>query len=1010
MNRNEKIRRLKSMLEQVAVEGELESLIREPESVQNGLESLAPQGNDQTIEDSLRGVRKVAREEELSDSELFGLEAIILPRERPVAFIQNDSFGSLPSPWIHFAGGTIRRRIESVIPSVGRIELPDSPWIPYGGTGFVVGENLLMTNRHVGELFATGLGIKNLSFRQGQSAAIDFKREAASDASVNLRVREIVMIHPHWDMAILRVEGLPENRSPLTLSVLSPEDLNGREIAVIGYPARDERNDLALQDKIFSGVYNVKRMHPGRIRPREMMNSFGHPVNAMTHDSSTLGGNSGSAVLDVESGQIVALHFAGVYLKANYCVPTYELARDSRVVDSGLHFSGSVEPTSEWLAAWRVADPETVDAARPSPKPVVPSPVTSTPPSSPFISNPAMDAPLPVHLQGNQMSMSFSIPLSITVSLGSATPQPSTDPSDSATTEGLKEPFVAGRLNQRKGYQPGFLELSNDEEVPLPTLTVAGKRIAATLDDDSTELKYHKFSVVMHRKRRFALFTAANVDWRKDARLIDGRKPSRKELTGLADGDIEKWFTDPRIAEDHQLPDLFFTKDNAAWDKGHLVRRDDVCWGKTLNDIRKANGDTFHTTNCSPQTAEFNRSTSGEDNWGDLENLIQKQTASEKAIIFSGPVFADDDPVFVGRDNHGEVRVQIPRKYWKIVVAKGSSGPEVFGFVLEQDLSDSELEFSVPESWHAYMSSISEIEDMLNGLVRLTWLKKHDQFELIRVEELPESLRGRRLSRRQEVAADEVEQPLSMAYVETAGDVIGSEVADGFIHGATFQNRHVRFNVLNNRAIFEGDIDLGSLTDISASHEIGLESIGITGAAFRWPNREVPYTIDPSLPNQARVTDAIAHWHSKTQIRFVVRTNQADYVTFRPGGGCSSAVGRQGGQQFVTLGPNCTTGNTIHEIGHAVGLWHEQSREDRDRFVTIDFSNIQSGMEHNFLQHISDGDDLGNYEYGSIMHYPRNAFAKDPTKPTVITPNGEPIGQRTGLSAGDIAGVHAMYP
>ena len=73
-----------------------------------------------------------------------------------------------------------------------------------------------------------------------------------------------------------------------------------------------------------------------------------------------------------------------------------------------------------------------------------------------------------------------------------------------------------------------------------------------------------------------------------------------------------------------------------------------------------ANGDTFHTTNCSPGIAGFNRSNKGKDNWGDLENLVQAQTRAEKAILFSGPVLADDDQVFNGRDIHGRVAIMIP--------------------------------------------------------------------------------------------------------------------------------------------------------------------------------------------------------------------------------------------------------------------------------------------------------------------------------------------------------------
>ena len=635
---------------------------------------------DEDVERARETVSRLERDEPLSAEDSFIAEAIILPNERPVVDVVNGTYATPPAPFKHLGKKAARATIQAALPAIGRVELPNHPSLPYGGTGFVVGDGLLMTNRHVAELFATGLGRETLSFIPGQSAAVDFLRERDRPESLLFQIRRVAMVHPYWDMALLVVEGL-SSVTPLSLSTAQPEDLRERDVVVVGYPALDPRNAVDVQNRIFAGVFNVKRLQPGRLRDVESIRSFGHAVEAVTHDSSTLGGNSGSAVVDVKTGDVVGLHFAGVYLEANYAVPAHELARDRRVVEAGVNFDGELAGNAgaPWDSFWDQADPEAPAA----------SIGTDT------------------------------LPIEITIRIESGASKVGV-----AAVEALVEPFHDEEFSQREGYDDRFLGV----RVPLPR--VLDRKIVSKQDDGAYILPYEHFSVVMHKTRRLALYTASNVDAAPTRKQPEpGRDYTRKGLTGLGDNDQEKWFIDPRIPAIHQLPDRFFTKDRASFDKGHIVRREDVAWGNSFDEVRRANGDTFHVTNCSPQVAKFNRSNL-KGLWGQLENLVLDQAETERYSVFAGPVFRSDDRFFLGVDDAGSVRVAIPRQFWKIVVARSAKKLHTFAFILDQDLSGTELEgleFAVDKPWRERMIAVKDLDSLIPEITFPKQLMDSDQ-------------------------------------------------------------------------------------------------------------------------------------------------------------------------------------------------------------------------------------------------------------------------------------------
>ncbi len=182
-----------------------------------------------------------------------------------------------------------------------------------------------------------------------------------------------------------------------------------------------------------------------------------------------------------------------------------------------------------------------------------------------------------------------------------------------------------------------------------------------------------------------------------------------------------------------------------------------------------------------------------------------------------------------------------------------------------------------------------------------------------------------------------------------------------------------------------------------------------------WAGGVVPYQIQPGLPSLQQVEEAIKLWNSSgVPLQLERHEGQADYVEFVAKSYCSSRRGRIGGHQKITLSPDSSAGVVLHEIGHAVGLAHEHNRHDRDQYLErICLENIYPEALAYFQPRPDDGEELGEYDFGSIMHYSQMAFSRN-RYPTIVpkreqVPPDAIIGQRQELSEGDILRLRQLY-
>jgi Trypsin-like peptidase domain len=349
------------------------------ESVGGGLESLAAEGADGFSAVALETIVRFVRQ---------GRPSLTIKENR---INQKDAIVEAASQEIIDRLIRATPAIEPVIPLVGRIDVSNHPrGSTFLGTGWLVDCGLVVTNRHVADLIARENG-GQLVFQPGRfgeplSVSLDYRHELGSTAQASVPVRRVVWIEPDAkkaDIAFLEVGQETDGTTRAWVELAATDAEPNTHVVVVGYPARTPTCVIAEQacmDRIYGGIYDVKRIALGLMGPPSR--------GWATHDCTTWGGNSGSAVLDMRSGKAVALHFAGLYMVENYAVPASTIRRYLK------------ERPWHPLAPWSEADTQMERS--------------SVPPLPPPQSSPT-DSP------GDLAEIMITIPLTISISVGQPT-------------------------------------------------------------------------------------------------------------------------------------------------------------------------------------------------------------------------------------------------------------------------------------------------------------------------------------------------------------------------------------------------------------------------------------------------------------------------------------------------------------------------------------------------------------------------------------------------------------
>ncbi len=548
------------------------------------------------------------------------------------------------------------------IPAVGRIEVLNHPERDWFGTGWLVRDNIVVTNRHVAAAFAEMDGGR-FFFQPGVDgtpikARIDFIEEFGNDRAHEFPLFEIVHIEKSSgpDIAFLRIEPVSGHGLPEPIPIDNSKVAAGEHIVVIGYPARDPTfPQPAEMDRIFNGRYDKKRLAPGIVKEVTNQRIF--------HDCSTLGGNSGSEIVSLESGKAVALHFAGTLFTKNHAIPIPVV---NETLDRVLNNQGRRRPS---------VDRNSENQPR-------------------FASGRVLEATVPLRIrveigdiiEGDRLNVSAPAPPPpATPSAGSGfrVSDPEADDDIIELEIPRKEDY-----RDREGYDSSFL--GDDIEVPLPAIARHEDDVITFdfLGEEMTELRYKHFTVVMSEMRRQCRFSACNIDGKKS-----------KKTTRPA------WRYDPRIDKSFQIMKECYGNP-PRFSRGHMTRREDPAWG-TQTDADMGNSDSMHVTNAVPQLQMFNGGV-----WLALEDYALQNARKDKMqiCVFTGPFLYDADIGFREFTRHG---VYIPSTFWKVIAFIHDETGELTatGYTMSQEsfLGDDREEF-VFGRFKTHQSPIHRIE------------------------------------------------------------------------------------------------------------------------------------------------------------------------------------------------------------------------------------------------------------------------------------------------------------